>query len=419
MNDISDQRKDIQFLFMAQQHMKCEQGYNLFHKYIIKGYLSQTHNRVYQAQDSSGKQVAIKENHDIKQMQKEVQLLESLDHPNIVKYLESCILSYSINQYHQEQLGYICMELGQYNLEDFKQAGYQIDNSLIDQTLNALSYLQRKHIAHCDIKPANILVMELNPTYYKICDVGSSKHQSSELIDAVGTYKYMSPEMLSGDAKNYYLSDVFSLGLLFLYIYKNFSISHAQRCQITPNEYIHTLHTKINQNDDDVSILLRKMIQLNPKDRLDFISLEQFWENHKKNKINKQSIQNSKETSIRFNSNTTFIQDDSPLKSSNYKINRITKKLQPSSKQSFYSSGNSVSNEKQNSNLPFSSNPTSDRKTITRQRIPSFQFSKFDSTQKPPKSPEKPKIASPLKQSINNKFQLPQLQPFKIRLIQQ
>lgn len=56
----------------------------------------------------------------------------------------------------------------------------------------------------------------------------------------------MSPEMLSGDAKNYYLSDVFSLGLLFLYIYKNFSISHAQRCEITPNEYIQKLHSKIN-----------------------------------------------------------------------------------------------------------------------------------------------------------------------------
>lgn len=73
-------------------------------------------------------------------------------------------------------------------MEDFKQAGYFIDNSLIDQTLNALAYLQRKNIAHCDIKPANVLVMELNPTCYKICDVGSSKHQSSELIDAVGVF---------------------------------------------------------------------------------------------------------------------------------------------------------------------------------------------------------------------------------------
>ncbi|CAK83816.1 unnamed protein product (macronuclear) [Paramecium tetraurelia] len=353
-------------------------------------------------------------------MQKEVQLLKSLDHPNIVQYLDSCILSYSINQYHQERLGYICMELGSYNLDDFKQAGYPIDNTLIDQTLNALAYLQRKHIAHCDIKPANILVMELKPICYKICDVGSSKLQSSELVDSVGTYKYMSPEMLQGDAKNYYLSDVFSLGLLYLSIYKDFSISHAKRCEITPQEFIQKLHAKINQDEDDVSILLRKMIQLDPKDRLDFIQLEQFWEDHKRNKI-KQSMLDSKEGSIRFNSNTTFLQDDSPLKSSPYKIGRLTKKLQPNSKQSFYSQGNNFSNEKNNSVLPFSSNQITDRKTATstRQRVQSFQL-KFESIQKPAKSPEKPKLASPLKQNTNNKFQLPQLplQHLKIRLIQ-
>ncbi|CAD8117221.1 unnamed protein product [Paramecium sonneborni] len=420
MNDISDQRKDIQYLFTAQLDMKCEVGSNIFHKYIIKGYLSENHSGVYQAQDAYGKQVAIKENHDIKQMQKEVQLLKSLNHPNIVKYLDSCILSHSMNQYHQEKLGYICMELGLFNLDDLKEAGYVFDNTLIDQTLNALAYLQKKNIAHCDIKPANILVMALNPICYKICDVGSSKCQSSVLIDSVGTYKYMSPEMFQGNAKNYYLSDVFSLGLLFLYIYKNYSISHAERCELTPHEYMLKLNDKIYENNDNVSILLKQMIQLCPHDRLDFIQLEKFWEDHKKLKIIQQPNVDSREQSIRFNSNTTFLQDESPQKFSHYKTSRITKKQQPVSKQSFFSQPNSFSLEKQYNINPFQCNPISDRRTTTstKQRKQSYQLQLIDSNSKPPKSPEKSKIPSPLKQSTTNKFQLPQLQPFKIRLNQ-
>lgn len=53
----------------------------------------------------------------------------------------------------------------------------------------------------------------------------------------------MSPEMFSMDAKNYCLSDVFSLGLVFLYIYKDYSIQYEERKKITSNEYIQKLHS--------------------------------------------------------------------------------------------------------------------------------------------------------------------------------
>ena len=49
---------------------------------------------------------------------------------------------------------------------------------LIETLLKGFSQLENINIAHCDIKPENILVTKYNPSKglsVKICDVGSCK----------------------------------------------------------------------------------------------------------------------------------------------------------------------------------------------------------------------------------------------------
>lgn len=58
----------------------------------------------------------------------------------------------------------------------------------IEQSLSAFSYLQSIKVAHCDIKPQNILISDLNQFTIKVCDIGSAKHlsQSSQQSSLTG-----------------------------------------------------------------------------------------------------------------------------------------------------------------------------------------------------------------------------------------
>lgn len=45
----------------------------------------------------------------------------------------------------------------------------------MQQILQALAQLEDNNVAHCDIKPENILIMDSTVLTIKLCDVGSSK----------------------------------------------------------------------------------------------------------------------------------------------------------------------------------------------------------------------------------------------------
>lgn len=65
--------------------------------------------------------------------------------------------------------------------------------------IDAFSDLENKKIAHCDIKPENILVMNAYTLEMKICDVGSCKLIDSQALDEAtiqGTVPYLAPELV-------------------------------------------------------------------------------------------------------------------------------------------------------------------------------------------------------------------------------
>lgn len=89
---------------------------------------------------------------------------------------------------------------------------------LVRDIADAVSYLHRNQIIHCDLKPSNILLTDETPHHIKICDFGQSRGLSAEGFQPVGTPLYASPEQLrnprdSADGKGFRW-DVYSFGVV-------------------------------------------------------------------------------------------------------------------------------------------------------------------------------------------------------------
>ena len=89
---------------------------------------------------------------------------------------------------------------------------------LIRDIADAVAYLHRHQIIHCDLKPSNILLTDEAPHHIKICDFGQSRGPAAEGAQPVGTPLYASPEQLrnprdSADGKGFRW-DVYSFGVV-------------------------------------------------------------------------------------------------------------------------------------------------------------------------------------------------------------
>lgn len=142
----------------------------------------------------------------------EAEMLCSLDHPGIVKFL---------NYVETAEGVFLIMEYVKgMTLEDFisKKNGLIVESKaypLICEILDAFAYAHSKGIVHRDIKPANIIIQD--DGHIKIMDFGIAQIVSeANVTDSkaiMGTPAYMSPEQIYGkdiDAR----SDIYSIGVL-------------------------------------------------------------------------------------------------------------------------------------------------------------------------------------------------------------
>lgn len=170
----------------------------------------------------------------------EVELLRSMDHPNVVRYfcleqdlqflyigLELCLATLvqvvegpttsTRGTFHGCRLDIVILT--------------QIDRKLLSHNCVAgLRYLHANNIVHRDIKPQNVLIASKNisqPTKYiaKISDFGLCKQlqddESHFQTSDVGTRGWMAPELMkkqNGDHCSTKAVDIFSLGCVFHYL---------------------------------------------------------------------------------------------------------------------------------------------------------------------------------------------------------
>ncbi|KAJ1421397.1 kinase-like domain-containing protein [Ochromonadaceae sp. CCMP2298] len=145
---------------------------------------------------------------------KEVRLLQSLDHPNIVRYMDSFICENDLMiVYEWAAAGDLKRQL-----RKAQERGTGFEERVIwkyfSQICNAMQHMHERRIMHRDLKPANIF-LTLDGTI-KVGDLGLSRELSEHTIQAhskVGTPLYMSPEVLKGEGYDF-KSDIWSLGCL-------------------------------------------------------------------------------------------------------------------------------------------------------------------------------------------------------------
>ncbi|CAD8058805.1 unnamed protein product [Paramecium sonneborni] len=157
------------------------------------------------------KQVFIQNQNDdrVKQLQKEIEMLSKLQHPNIVRYL-GCEQK---NQFINIFLEYVSGGSVQTLLERFGCFRERLIKTYLKQILLGLSYLHGKNVIHRDIKGGNILID--NSGRCKLADFGSSKQLSDITHDSLGsicgTPNFMAPEVINQEQYGK-KADIWSLG---------------------------------------------------------------------------------------------------------------------------------------------------------------------------------------------------------------
>ena len=164
------------------------------------------------------KEVFIKSDEDdtlVRKILEEVKLLESLDHPNIVK-----LLAYQLQpDYLEIVLEYIPGGSISSILKQFGPLGQQLIRKYLLQVTHGLTYLHSRDIAHRDLKTANILLT--GDGSVKLADFGCSKRIEKQPLlvgqqtllaqTIVGSVPWMAPEVLT-QAGHSTKADVWSLG---------------------------------------------------------------------------------------------------------------------------------------------------------------------------------------------------------------
>ena len=150
--------------------------------------------------------------HMIDSIEREVDILRSLDHPNIVKYFET---------YEDDHFIHIVMEYipGDNlfkvitNKKYFKFTEKEICQ-IMTCLLKAVLFLHHNNIVHRDIKPENILFsVPRDFNALKLIDFSLSIQKNAKNDNRrVGTPYYMSPEMIHGNFV--YESDMWSIGVI-------------------------------------------------------------------------------------------------------------------------------------------------------------------------------------------------------------
>eukprot|EP00668_Euglena_longa_P012262 GGOE01014699.1.p1 GENE.GGOE01014699.1~~GGOE01014699.1.p1 ORF type:complete len:933 (+),score=181.55 GGOE01014699.1:146-2800(+) len=182
--------------------------------------------------DPKDKQVNVK----LKELQREIQVMKSLDHPNIVRYFQTAREGSSINIFMEYVPGGSIANL----LKQFGPLKENVVKSYTSQILEGLMYLHERNVVHRDIKGANILIGVDGQC--KLADFGAAG-----ILDGIahtglkslkGTPYWMAPEVItqSGHA---WPADIWSLGCTVMeMLTANPPFQHVSRSQLSVMQFI-------------------------------------------------------------------------------------------------------------------------------------------------------------------------------------
>jgi serine/threonine-protein kinase len=162
-------------------------------------------------------EVAVSEQ-SLKRFMREIEVSSSLQHPNIVSYIEHGThngIVYLVTEYVTG------MDASRLAKHRGGKLNYKEVANIIEQTLAALEFAHKKGFVHRDIKEQNILVDGSFPKYLaKLTDFGLSKSYKQTGMsgvtmvgDVAGTIAYMPPEQVRDFKEVRPPSDIYAVGM--------------------------------------------------------------------------------------------------------------------------------------------------------------------------------------------------------------
>jgi len=197
----------------------------------------------------------------------EISLLSSLDHPNIVRF---------IDVHENEDYLQLVMERhgAGMDLFEFLDRRPKIDEPLASyifrQVVSAISYLHNERgLLHRDIKDENVIINE--EFRVKLIDFGSVAPIPKDgwlYSTFYGTVEYCSPEVLNGNCYQGPELEMWTMGiLLYVMIFNEnpfYGVEETLQCQIKPPFVV----------SPPCLQLIKKLLAKNPKDRMDLRTLQ-------------------------------------------------------------------------------------------------------------------------------------------------
>jgi len=216
----------------------------------------------------------IKDKNLVEKCLQEVNLLKRVNHPNIIKYLDSFI--------YQNEL-YIAVEWADKGdvkrlIKKYKQEGDEIDErKVIEYTREiaaGLNHMHEQRVIHRDLKPANILIT--SDGIFKLGDLGLGRIMNTETIKTfskVGTPLYMAPEVINNSNGYDFKCDNWSLGCVIyelITLRSPFQTSEKLSLIELFKKINSGLYPKIDNNKYKVAAKISEaLLKVNPEERME------------------------------------------------------------------------------------------------------------------------------------------------------
>lgn len=202
----------------------------------------------------------------VEELKNEIDILKSLDHPNIVKPIET------FNRKRQLFVVMECCTGGDlYSRDPYSE---EEAASIAGKLLSAIAYMHSRNITHRDLKFENIMFESSSPTAeIKVIDFGLSKKylpEAPRMMEGVGTIYTMAPQVLQGLYTSQ--ADLWSVGVIVYMLLcgempfagrkRRHVIDKIMRCDYNFNK------ARFKNVSDEAKKFCSELITVDPKVRL-------------------------------------------------------------------------------------------------------------------------------------------------------
>ena len=202
---------------------------------------------------------------------KEIEMLKTLDHQNIInifEFYEGDYNFYIVTEYCQS--GNLADRINKTNLQISESRA----SVIIFQILSAINYCHQRNIIHRDLKPENIM-LDNNSTngypYVKLIDFGTAKFRETEYENQlIGSPYFIAPEVI--DKKYTNKCDVWSIGVILYFLIsrkKPFTgFSFKEIFNSIKEDEINLKTSPFNSVSEELKDLIKKLLTKNPNERI-------------------------------------------------------------------------------------------------------------------------------------------------------